>query len=54
MTLEELLVLVVVGFLAVVVLAEGRGSTLTVRVGLFLLTLAMLAALVTLLHMAAR
>jgi cytochrome b len=54
MTLEELLVLVVVALLAVVVFAEGRGGTLTVRVGLFLLTLVMLAALVALLHMLAR
>ncbi len=54
MTLEGLLVLVAVALLAVVVFAEGKGGTLSVRVGLFLLTLVMLAALVVLLHMLAR
>ncbi len=46
--------LVAVALLAVVVFAEGKDGTLTVRVGLFLLTLVMLAALVVFLHMFAR
>ncbi len=51
MTLEELLLVVAVTLLAVVVLAERKDGTLTARVGMFLLTLVMLAAVVALLHM---
>jgi hypothetical protein len=52
MSLVELLVLAAV-LLGVVVLAEGKGRTLAARVGMSLLTLAMLAVVVALLHMLA-
>ncbi len=54
MTLVELLVLVAAVLLGVVVFAEGKDGTLAARVGMFLLTLAMLAAVVALLHMLAQ
>ena len=50
MTLVELLVLVAAVLLGVVVFAEGKDGTLAARVGMFLLTLVMLTAVVTLLH----
>ena len=54
MSLVELLVLVAAVLLGVVVLAEGKDRTLAARVGMFFLTLAMLAAVVALLHMLAQ
>jgi hypothetical protein len=54
MTWAEALVLVVAAILAVLVFMKARMGTLTSRAGVFLLTLAMLAALAALLHMLAR
>ena len=52
-TLAEALVLVAATLLAVVVFMEGRNGTLTSRAGVLLLTLAMLAAVAALVHVAA-
>ncbi len=54
MTPAENLVLAVAAILAVVVFVEGRIGAIAVPVGVFLLTLAMLAAVAALLHMAVR
>ena len=54
MTPAENLVLAVAALLAVVVFVEGRNGAIAVPVGVFLLTLAMLAAVAALLHMAVR
>ncbi len=54
MTLVELLVLVAAVLLGVVVFAEGKDGSLATRVGMFFLTLVMLAAVVALLHMLAQ
>ncbi len=51
MTQAEVLVMATAAILAVVVFAEGRDGTLTPRVGVLLLTLAMLAAVAALVHM---
>ncbi len=53
-TWAEARVLVVAAILAVLVFMKARMGTLTSRAGVFLLTLAMLAALAALLHMLAR
>ena len=53
MTSAEALVLVAAVILAVMVFVEGTKGTLIPRVGVFLLTLAMLAVLAALLHMVA-
>ncbi len=50
----ENLVLAVAAVLAVVVFVEGRNGAIAVPVGVLLLTLAMLAAVAALLHMAVR
>ena len=54
MTSAETLVLLAATLLAAVVFVEGTKGTLTSRVGVLLLTLAMLAAVAVLLHMLAR
>ncbi len=54
MTPAENLVLAVAAVLAVVVFVEGRNGAIAVPVGVLLLTLAMLAAVAALLHMAVR
>ncbi len=51
MTLAEALVLVAAALLVLAVFVVGRDGTLTPRVGVLLLTLAMLAVVAALLHM---
>ncbi len=51
---SETLVLVVATTLAAAVIVEGKKGSLPSRVGVLLLTVAMLAAVAALLHMAAR
>ena len=54
MTSAEVLVLVAATLLTVAVFVEGDRGTLTVRAGVLLLILAMLAVVAALLHMVAR
>ncbi len=51
MTSAEVLVLVAAALLVLAVFVEGGRGTITARASVLLLTLAMLAALVALLHM---
>jgi hypothetical protein len=53
MSRAEAMVLVMATVLAMVVVAKGRGGTLTPRVGALLLLLAILAVFAALLHMVA-
>ncbi len=54
MTSAEVLVLVAAAGLVVAVFVEGGRGTITTQSGVLLLTLAMLAVVAALLHMAAR